>query len=418
MTLWRGNLPELGNVLASTIYLQYLTWILQVMPLFFIAGGAASFLSWQSAQRKRITFTEWIWKRLTRLLSPVFFYLSIMAPIGGIVSRLVDPTMATPLLNLTTQLLWFLGVYLVITALTPILVKLHERIGRKQLFLWLLVVITADFVRLYANGPAAIGLINFVAVWAIASMLGIWYLTLQHSRIQLWLIAVSSVAINIALVYFGPYPVSLVGMPNESFSNMAPPSSVMAFQSIAMWAAVQLLKSRIASFAQRAQIWRATVAVNLSAMTIYLWHLPTLILVTVIAHLTNFSPAIDVNNGVLMPASDYWSRAVPLWIVTWLLVYGLVQVLWFSEHLDWPFFAIRNAITTARWRSWLASLGVSTIGVGMLLLSASGLSEFPTRVTEFAGLRWSSGFAVGVVLVGTIFVKSATALGLRANQAK
>jgi hypothetical protein len=90
------------------------------MPLFFIAGGAASFLSWNSAVRKKITYSTWLWQRMSRLLNPVLFYLTIMAPIGGITSIFVADQLATPLLNLTTQLLWFLGVYLLITALTAV----------------------------------------------------------------------------------------------------------------------------------------------------------------------------------------------------------------------------------------------------------------------------------------------------------
>ena len=405
---WDGDTPELGNVLAGSVWLQMITWVLQVMPLFFIAGGAASYLSWQSAQKKSMVYSEWLWRRMTRLLNPVFFYLAIMAPIGGIASRLVSPTMATPLLNLTTQLLWFLGVYLLITALTPVLSSMHSRIGQWQVALWLAVVVFADLLRLIWDGPAAIGLINFIAVWAVAATCGIWYLTITVPRGILATLLCVGVALNAALVFYGPYPVSLVGMPGESFSNMAPPSLVMALQTVVMWSAVELLKPRLQSFASRERVWHGVVSVNLSAMTIYLWHLPTLIVTTVIAHLIHVSPPVDRVDGLLVAGTDFWMRALPLWLVTWTLVYLLIRVLWVTEHMTWPFFRVKRSVAPGRWRGPEAVVGVVITGIGLLLVSGSGLSEFPTKVTEFAGLQWTSGMAVCWVLAGTIVVKGST----------
>ena len=39
---WPGGIPTLGNLLAAFPWTQALTWVLQIMPLFFFAGGAAS----------------------------------------------------------------------------------------------------------------------------------------------------------------------------------------------------------------------------------------------------------------------------------------------------------------------------------------------------------------------------------------
>ena len=153
-------------------------------------------------------------------------------------------------------------------------------------------------------------------------------------------------------------------------------------------------------------------------MTIYLWHLPTLIVWTVIAHQLNWTPDHQTVDGVLMPTTAYWSQAIPLWIATWLCVYALVQVLWFTEHISWPFFAVKSQVEKRGWRTPVASLGVICTGIGMLLISGSGLSGFPTKVTEFAGLSWTGGFAVAVVLGGTMLVKVSTALGQSTSPAK
>jgi hypothetical protein len=232
------------------------------------------------------------------------------------------------------------------------------------------------------------------------------------------LTVVAGFALNAALVFYGPYPVSLVGMPNESFSNMAPPSLVMAIQTVVMWAGVELLKPLLKKLSHNATVWKSAISINLSAMTIYLWHLPTLIVWTVIAHVMNWTPQHQFVDGVLMPTSAYWGQAIPLWIATWVSVYLLVQVLWFTEHISWPFFRLKSQVDKRAWRSPLATVGVIAVGIGMLLISGSGLSGFPTKVTEFAGLSWTGGFAVAVVLGGTIVVKASTALGQSADQTR
>ncbi len=47
---WPEGIPRLGNLLAAFPWTQALTWLLQIMPLFFFAGGAANALSWDRAQ--------------------------------------------------------------------------------------------------------------------------------------------------------------------------------------------------------------------------------------------------------------------------------------------------------------------------------------------------------------------------------
>ena len=39
-------------LLTAAPWTGYLTWILQVMPIFFLVGGYANAVSWRSAQRK------------------------------------------------------------------------------------------------------------------------------------------------------------------------------------------------------------------------------------------------------------------------------------------------------------------------------------------------------------------------------
>ena len=185
MVKWDVRGPILGNVLASSPYLQLLTWLLQVMPLFFIAGGAAGAISWRKARDRAVPYRLWLFKRLQRLLAPALVYLVVMIAVGFGVQRITDEATARTQLALTTQLLWFLGVYLLVTALTPLVLKWHERFGWYSVAGYLLLAALIDVARLTGTA-VALGLLNFVVVWSMAAQLGMLYLDRERNPRHAW----------------------------------------------------------------------------------------------------------------------------------------------------------------------------------------------------------------------------------------
>lgn len=61
------------NLLEIEPGLQILTWIFQVMPLFFIVGGFTNALSWSSAERRGTSYANWLRVRCVRLLRPALW---------------------------------------------------------------------------------------------------------------------------------------------------------------------------------------------------------------------------------------------------------------------------------------------------------------------------------------------------------
>ncbi len=57
------------DVLEMAAWLHPLTWVLQVMPVFFLVGGYANALSWRSARTRGETYGGWLRARLRRLPS-------------------------------------------------------------------------------------------------------------------------------------------------------------------------------------------------------------------------------------------------------------------------------------------------------------------------------------------------------------
>ena len=71
----RNNVLIWDNLLTTSPVFQALTWILQIMPLFFFAGTAACVASW----RPGTNWGGWLMKRCTRLFRPVFYFFGFWA---------------------------------------------------------------------------------------------------------------------------------------------------------------------------------------------------------------------------------------------------------------------------------------------------------------------------------------------------
>lgn len=91
------------------------------------------------------------------------------------------------------------------------------------------------------------------------------------------ILGVSMLAINLALVRFGPYEPSLVGIEGQQLKNMAPPSLLLAGHAIMMCAFAIAAAPGIARWARRPRVWWLTAVGNSGAMTLYLWHIPALL---------------------------------------------------------------------------------------------------------------------------------------------
>src|SRR5690606_35104234 len=60
-----------GHLLEMATWTHPVTWLLQVMPIFFVVGGYANGVSWRSSRRKGETYGGWLRSRIRRLIIPV-----------------------------------------------------------------------------------------------------------------------------------------------------------------------------------------------------------------------------------------------------------------------------------------------------------------------------------------------------------
>lgn len=407
---WTDSGPVISTSLTVYWWAPWATWILQIMPLFFVAGGAVNARSWRTTTDP---YASWLWRRVARLMRPVWVYLMIMAPVSGLVSLVAPAGYSEPLLGLATQLLWFIGVYVMVCALTPLAVRAHAVNPLLGPGVLLAGVVLLDWMRL-GVGVAPLGLLNFVLVWALAAQLGMLF---DEGLLVRWRgagVAAVAAGANLLLVTYGPYPRSMVGMRGEPFSNMAPPSLVLALHTIALAGLVGAFRPALVRLAAGRRVWTATTAINLTAMTLYLWHLPVMIALYAALHVVGLDrPVAWDAEGYPVPGPGFW-----LWTLAFLAVYltcvvGVVRLMWPAEVGRLPGWdrparhapAEGGAAPGERGRPAAAGTGAALIGIGTLMLSAIGLAGFPTRVSEFAGVPLNAVAAIALMVVGGLLVR-------------
>ncbi|MET9109077.1 acyltransferase family protein [Streptomyces zhihengii] len=267
-----------GNLLAVVPGLQVLTWALQVMPVFFFVGGFSHALSYRSLGRRHpegAVYSAFLRGRLQRLLRPTMAFVLVWGALALVVQLLGGGGGMTGVaLRLVTQPLWFIGIYLAMVAFTPPLLRLHERWGWGAFGVLAGGAVLVDVLR-FAFGVPFVEFLNFAFVWLAVHQLGFLR---ADGRIRMpGLLAGAGLAGAAALVAFGPYPLSMVGMPGEKISNMAPPTLALLCHGLWLVGAVELLRGPGGRLVARAGVWRAVVAANGIAMTAFLWHLTAML---------------------------------------------------------------------------------------------------------------------------------------------
>jgi hypothetical protein len=269
----RGDVFIWSNLLAASPVFQALTWVFQIMPLFFFAGVAACIDSWAPGT----SWGNWLMRRCTRLYRPVFYYLAFWWFALAVLSAVLPEHVYEPVAGISIQLLWFLGAYVLVLATVPLLARITTTrrfvvaVAATYAF-----VAAVDAIRINVDGASALGYLNMI-VWAIPGMFGVAYRRrLLAGRAALILGAVV-LAINVALLALGLYELSLVGIDTQQLRNMTPPSLLLAGHAIMMCAFAIAVAPAIARWAQRPRVWWLAAIGNSGAMTLYLWHIPPLL---------------------------------------------------------------------------------------------------------------------------------------------
>ena len=400
IVLWGPDgVPATGNTLTSGAPWPFVTWLLQVMPLFFIAGGCVNY---RSNERFPGSYSQWLWQRTARLMRPTVVYLAALALIFTVVTLVVRREVTDPYVQGVTGPLWFLAVYIPVTALTPATSAWWRRRGLATIAVLLVVVVTVDALRL--NVSETIGAVNMIAAWTLVHQLGYWYRRGVPRNVAIACIA-GGLGVNVVLTQMLDwYPTSLVGIPTEKFSNMAPPTVILVCHSFVLFGAFVLLAPWLRRRFATPRAFHATARAGLFAMTVYLWHMLVLVGWLALLHLVGLDLPVRVESGQVVPDGlAYWAYVVPVAIVFVLLVYVVARALWPVEFVHLPWFD--DPPHRAPSSEWVAAAGTVLVGVGLLSIAGAGFSGFPAAVHSAYGIPVSAAGALLSVVLGLALLR-------------
>ncbi|MGW7606411.1 acyltransferase family protein [Streptomyces sp. NPDC054766] len=320
-----GGALHTASPLQHMRWLTPISWVFQTLAVFFLVGGHVATKSYTSAQARGTTYGQWLRARTGRLLRPVAAVLAlwVVATACLLVSDADFGTVRT-LVKLALSPLWFLVVFAGLTAATPLVTRLNP--------LWpLAVVLHVDVIRFGFGGPAWLGWVNLAAGWLVPYALGAaWTRGELERRRAGWVLFGGGAVATAVLVTWVGYPASMVGIPGAAVSNLDPPTLAAVTFGLAQCGLALLLREPLRRGMRRPAVWAGTAFVNLSAMTIFLWHQTSLMAVTALGLLAGRLPGLHTT-----PDSLAWVAARVAWLPVFLCALALCWCA-FSIHERGP----------------------------------------------------------------------------------
>ncbi|MBM7832911.1 hypothetical protein JOE59_003616 [Agromyces cerinus] len=355
--------PVLENALEGQAWFAAVSWVVQIMPLFFIAGGFSSFLHWRSMRARGASGADYVRARMERLVRPAIVLVGVVAAalVALSLAGLAPELVATAGFRIG-QPLWFLGVYLATSALVPVMVRAHERARLLTPLALLAGVIAVDALRL-ATGLEGLGFVNLLLVWLLVQQLGFHLAdgTLDRfSPAALWSVAAGALALLATITLSGPYSADM-------YENLNPPNVCLVVLGVAQLALFQLARPRIRAWVERADASRLVSAVGERAMTVYLWHMPVLV------GLAGVLLVADSQIGLALPEpmSAGWWASRPMWLaVAAVVVVGVTLVFARFERAPQGARPVMRRSSTAGSAAIDALCGVA--GVAVVLVTGFG----------------------------------------------
>ncbi len=384
--------PAFINASDGTWWIVPLSWVLQVMPLFFVIGGFAGATALRRARGRGGDGVGFVSARVHRLLLPAAVTVGVAGSLLALLTLAGVPADLVALAGFRFgQPLWFLGVFLVSQALLPALLRLHEAAPWRTIAALAGAAATVDLLRL-TTGNDAIGFFNLAFVWITLQQVGFlladgWIDRL--GRRTRWIAVVVAVAGLVLSFASGVHSPDLV-------ANINPPTTALLLVGVAHTALFSLFRAPLARFAARRVPAAITGFTTPRAMTVYLWHMPVLL------GLAGILAAGAMLTGMPLPAVDGpgWWVTRPVWLAVALAATAAVAVpLSRIEALPAP------PASRSVWRIGAAVFCATSV-IAVLLVAGASVATACLAVAVFAlSLRLASSVERGQRIAGS-FVDS------------
>ena len=388
-SIWLQANDEIAlmNSLEWIPYAGWVTWVVQVMPIFFLVGGYANGRALAS-QAGTFEYGDWVTRRVRRLFTPVIPLLVVWTILIVVVGPFLPSDVVRAGAMSATVPVWFIAVYVAITAFAPATYRWWRSAGLWSVAILALCAIFVDYLRFALDVPG-IGWVNFLFVWLMVHQVGFWWAERERNgkpiNVGMGLtIAGVSLGLLVAVTWVGWYPVAMVGVPGAEVTNMTPPTFAMALLGFIQAGVIWAASGPIGRFAHRPGPWHGVVAVSGVMMTIYLWHLTAMTLVASV-----FLFAFDGEAFRIEPGTTTWWLTRPIWLAT-LVAVTLALVAVFARF-EWR---VRDTPPPAR-------TGFVIAGVLLVAGAAAAVSYFGLAAAD-ATVNWIIPIAafVGAGIMG------------------
>ncbi len=376
------------NPLVDQPWTQWLTWLFQAVPTFFLVAGYAAAVSWSHWRADdAMSLQTWLRRRLARVLGPSTVYV-VLVSVAVVVFQTTGASGS--LLEYAgwavAMHLWFLAVYLVVVSLTPIAIAVQRRWGLFGPAALAAGVAAVDVASL-AGHVGHLGWLNYLLCWALLYQLGIaWQSGLLTGRRPV-VLAAGAACVLWLLIWLGPYPVSMIGVPGQAVQNTEPPSMAMVAFGCAQAGLVISLAPTVNRALRAEVIQRVLSRANTNVMALYLWHMIPVVIVAIVCYPAGLLPQ-PAEGGVV-----WW-----LGRLEWVVILGLVTavelvLLWWGRRLFAAPLPRLNALSGGGAGPVMLA-GAAMASYGLFYLAAQGFApdgHFP----------WPTAliFGVGVLLV-------------------
>ncbi|RAO61253.1 acyltransferase family protein [Micromonospora saelicesensis] len=335
-----------------------LTWLAQVMPVFFLVGGYANAASLTRLRARGGDAAGWLIDRSARLVRPTSTLLLVLTAVAAVAwLRNIDPAQIRQVFWFATIPLWFLVAYLAAVVLTPPMYALHRRLGLAVPLVLVALVGLGDLSRL--SGPEELSYGNYLFGWLAVHQLGFaWHdaraapppadpgesppaeagattapppagtdaagpstpdrpgvrrRRLPTSRRAGLVFLAGGLGAVLLLTVLGPWPVAMLKVPDERLDNAAPPSLALLAVAAGQLGLILLLRGPAERLLRRTGPWQLVIGVNLVVLTVFLWHLTAAILLIGLLDAVGTLPTPAVDTAA------WWA-----WRAPWLLLLSAV----------------------------------------------------------------------------------------------
>ena len=315
--------------LEHEVWFDAASWVLQIMPLFFVVGGFAGSTAWHSGadghagnrsggradSRADSRAADYATTRVLRLAQPALpLFVFFVVVVGAAELIGVDPALLDTVVLGAGSPLWFLAAYGLCQVLVPFAIRWHTQAPRLTVLLLLTGATLVDALR-YRTGIVEFGLINLFFVWMLIQQFGFWYADGWFAARRWWqlaMLALGSWATLIPLTIWGPYSPDML-------TNLNPPTLPLVALGLSQACVLQLLRPALTAL-MRTTVARSTVfLVGSRLMTIYLWHLPIIIILSGVALLI---PAASPEPGTV----SWWWLRIPFYLLVLALLFALSRL--------------------------------------------------------------------------------------------